>query len=74
MEKAILVRGEAVMGFVVGLLFFLMQTDSRGEALQTFKLLMEPGALVMVGGGLIGISCAVFAFSFLEINKKHNKE
>ena len=71
MENAIVVRGWAVMGFVVGLLFFLMQTDSRGEAPQTFKLLMEPSALVLVAGGLMAISCAVFAFSFLNLGKKH---
>ena len=50
MEKAIVARSGAVMGFAVGLLLLLMQTHSSGEAPQTFKLLMEPGALVMVVG------------------------
>ncbi len=73
MEKELVVRGWAVMGFVVGLLFFLMQTDSRGEAPQTFKLLMEPSALVLAAAGLMGVSCALFALSFLKISKKHKK-
>ena len=73
MEKAILVRVAAVMGFAVGLLLSLMQMDSRGEAPETFKLLVKPGIVMIIGGGLMVVSLVLFAISFLKLNSKFKK-
>lgn len=74
MEKEIVLRVGAVTGFVAGLLLFAIQTRSTGEALETFKLFVEPGPLVMIGSGLMGVSLAVFALSFPKFRKKRGNE
>lgn len=72
MEKAMVVRWGAVIGFVTGLFLFLIQTRNSGEALETLKIALEPGPLVLIGGGLMGVSLAIIAFTFRMVGRNHH--
>ncbi len=48
----------AWMSFVVGLLFFLFETRSTGEAPETFKLAV-PLNMVSIGGATLAIVAAI---------------
>ena len=59
-KVALQVVGSVV--FVLGLLLFLIETRSTGESLETFKLILSPNALSIVGAAVAVLALAELVF------------
>lgn len=70
-SKRDIMRTSAVGGFVLGLLFFLSETQSTGEALQRFKLVVSESTLAIGGITLMVLAVAALAILFMWEHKRH---
>lgn len=60
----------AVVCFVVGLMLFLNETRSTGEAPQTFKLIISTSTLSIIGVALVLVGAAAFGVLYLVGRKR----
>lgn len=67
------VQGVAVVCFVVGMMVFLNETRSTGEALQTFKLIISTSTLSIIGAALALVAAVMFGVLFLLERKQRQK-
>ena len=70
MEKLVRARLGAIICFVVGLLLFLTQTRSSGEAPETLRFFVDKGILLVIGIALVGISVVFLALSLTLFREK----
>ena len=70
-SKRVIVRVVAFVCFVLGLMLFLVETRSTGEALETFKLTVSSNPLAIVGAAIAALAVAVLVALYLWERKRH---
>jgi len=61
----------AFVCFVLGLMLFLFETRSTGEALERFKLIVSGDPLAIVGAAIATVAFATLTVLFLWERKRH---
>ncbi len=62
-------RGLCSCALVLGLLALLIETRSTGEALETLKLYLLPGAFSTIAAGVSGLAIAGLAILYFSDHK-----
>ncbi len=70
-SNRVILRVVAFVCFVLGLMLFLFQTQSTGEAPQTFKLIVSGNPLAIVGAAVAAIAATVLVALYLWERKRH---
>jgi hypothetical protein len=70
-SKRVVLRITAFVCFVLGLMLFLFETRSTGEAPQTFKLIVSSNPLAFVGAAIAALAAAALVALYLWERKRH---
>lgn len=70
-SKRVVLRVVAFAFFVLGLMLFLFETRSTGEAPQTFKVMVSANALSIIGATIAALAVAVLIGLYLWERKRH---
>jgi ABC-type xylose transport system permease subunit len=70
-SKRVILRVAAFACFVLGLMLFLFETRSTGEAPQTFKLMVSSNPLAIVGAAVAAIAVTALVVLYLWERKRH---
>ncbi|MEK7250759.1 MAG: hypothetical protein AAB209_10100 [Bacteroidota bacterium] len=69
-SKRVILRVVAFVCFVLGLMLFLFETRSTGEAPQTFKLIVSSNPLAIVGAAIAALAVATLVVLYLWERKR----
>ena len=63
-------RVAASIGLVLGLMMFLIETRSTGEAPETFKVFVSSGPVAIVGAAIVVLAAAALVVLYLGERKR----
>jgi uncharacterized membrane-anchored protein len=69
--KRVVLRVAAFAFFVLGLMLFLFETRSTGEAPETFKLIVSSNPLAVVGAALAALAIAGLVILYFWERRRH---
>ncbi len=70
-SKRVVLRVAAFVLFILGLMLFLFETRSTGEALERFKLIVSGNPLAIVGAAIAMLAMATLVVLYLWERKRH---
>ncbi len=70
-SKRVVLRVVAFLCFILGLMLFLFETRSTGEAPQTFKLIVSSNPLAIIGAAIVALAVAVLVTLYFWERKRH---
>jgi hypothetical protein len=70
-SKRVFLRVAAFSSFVLGLMLFLFNTRSTGEAPETFKLVVSANPPAIVGAAVAALAIATLGILYLWERKRH---
>ena len=70
-SKRVVLRVAAFACFILGLMLFLFETRSTGEAPQTFKLIVSSNPLAFIGAAIAVLAVAALVSLYLWERKRH---
>ena len=70
-SKRVVLRVAAFAFFVLGLMLFLFETRSTGEAPERFRLIVSSNPLAIVGAAIAALAVAALIALYLWERKRH---